>query len=85
MRNLTITLTRLREEWRTDAEKQAKIQLVLNKIAAEEEIEPDEEELKKEVDAIKDEYESADEQQVRTYVATMLRNEKVFELLESQS
>jgi len=75
----------LREEWRPDAEKQAKIQLVLNKIAAEEEIEPDEEELQKEVDAIKDEYESADEQQVRTYVATMLRNEKVFELLESQS
>lgn len=74
----------LRDEWRSDAEKQAKIQLVLNAIAREEEIEPDEDEIDAEVERITEQYESADTQRARTYVATMLRNEKVFNFLEGK-
>lgn len=81
--NIDKSLEDLRNEWRPDAKKQAQIQLVLNKIAAEEGIDPEEAELEEEIQQIKQQYENVDEDRVRTYVGTMLRNEKVFEYLEN--
>lgn len=74
----------IRTELRPGAEKRSKQQLVLNKIALAENIVPDENTVKKEVDHLLDRYKDADPERARIYVETILVNEKVFELLEGQ-
>ncbi|NQV88169.1 MAG: hypothetical protein HQ402_01250 [Parcubacteria group bacterium] len=74
----------LRKEWRENAEKKAKLQLILNKISVEENIKPEEEEVKKEMDHILEHHKDADRFRVRMYVETFLTNNKVFEFLESK-
>jgi trigger factor len=74
----------LRKEWRETAEKRAKLQLILNKIASEEKLFPNEEEIKEQVNHLKEHYKEADESRIRIYVETLLTNEKTFEFLESQ-
>ncbi len=71
-------------EWRPAAEKRAKLQLVLNEIAKAEDIKPDENELKQNVDMLMQQHKDADESRVRLYVASMLTNEAVMKLLENQ-
>lgn len=71
-------------EWTPHAEKRAKLQLVLNEIAKTEDIKPDENELKTQVDHLMSHYKDADESRVRVYVASMLVNEAVMKLLEEQ-
>ena len=72
------------KEWTPSAEKRAKLQLVLNEIAKEEEIKPDETELKNQTDALLAQHKDADESRVRVYVASVLTNEAVMKMLESQ-
>ncbi len=72
----------LRKEWAPDAEKRAKLQVLLNEIAKQEGIVPDENRFNREVGHIMEHYSQADESSVRAYVGTMLTNERVFELLE---
>jgi trigger factor len=72
------------KEWTPSAEKRAKLQLVLNEIAKVEETKPDETELKNQTDALIAQYKDADENRVRTYVASVLTNEAVMKMLESQ-
>jgi len=74
----------LKIEWRPDAEKRAKLQLVLNKIADVEKIVPEKEKIERDVENLKNMYKDASEERIRTYVETVLTNEKVFEFLESQ-
>lgn len=74
----------LKKEWRTDAEKRAKFQLILNKIATEEKIVPEEEKVTREIEHLALHYKDADPQRLRDYVLTTLANEKVFEVLENQ-
>jgi len=74
----------LRKEWRTDAEKRAKLQLVLSEIAKKEGIIPDLNRLEMEIKHLKEHYPDADENTVRSYVAAQMTNEKVFELLEGK-
>jgi trigger factor len=74
----------LRKEWRVDAEKRAKLQVILNKIADTEKLELDEAKVKREVEHLKTHYKDADEENIRIYVETILLNEKVFAFLESQ-
>jgi FKBP-type peptidyl-prolyl cis-trans isomerase (trigger factor) len=74
----------LRKEWRKDAEKRAVSQLILNKIAEKENIEPDTEKLKKEIDHVLEHHPDADQHNVALYVATLMINEKVLEFLENQ-
>lgn len=74
----------LRAELKPDAEKRAKIQLILNKIAAEEKLIPKEEQVKHEVEIIMKEIKEADPERAKAYVETMLTNELVWQLLEGQ-
>jgi len=72
----------LRKEWRADAEKRAKLQLIFNEIAKAEKVVPDTEKLEREVKHIKEHYPDAEDNAVRTYVGTQMVNEMVFSLLE---
>mgnify|MGYP001023211403 FL=1 len=74
-----------KKEWRDQGVKRAQTQLMLNKIAADENIDPSNEEVEKEVAAILEQYKNQkgiDENHVRAYVATVLTHQKVFEFLE---
>lgn len=72
----------LRKEWRPHAEKKAKLQLILNKIAEEEKIKVETSEIETEVKHIIEHYKDADREHARVYAETVLMNEKVFNFLE---
>ncbi len=74
----------LESEWRPQAEKRARIQLILNQIADEEQLEPDQEVLEQQTQNILQQYQDAEPEQVRAYVRTQLLNEQAFRLLEQQ-
>ncbi len=76
------TVDELKKEWRSDAEKRAKLQIVINQIAKNENLKVDEEQAKKETEAILKMYKEADPIRARAYVENMLENEKVFGFLE---
>lgn len=76
-----------RSEWKDQAYKRAQTQLMLNHIAAEEKIDPSDEEIEAEVSKIMQQYQGQqgiDENNVRAYVATVLTHQKVFEFLDAQ-
>jgi len=73
----------MRNEWKEEAEKRAQLQLLLNKIAVAEEIEPDQTRLDEERKKIMEQYKEADPQSVQTYLETVLTNEAVFNFLET--
>lgn len=72
------------KDWRPDAEKRAKTQLITAKIAELENISPDEEAMKKETDLLRQHYPDAPEERVQGFVHMILTNQKVFAFLESQ-
>ncbi len=72
----------LEKEWRPHAEKKAKLQLILNKIAEEEKISADALEIENEVNHIVEHYKDADRERARVYAETVITNEKVFNFLE---
>jgi len=74
----------MKKEWRPAAEKRARLQLVLNKIAKEEDVKPDEKQLNDQVKQLLEQYKEADEARVRIYVESVMTNEEVMKLLESQ-
>lgn len=74
----------LRKDWRPSAEKKAKLQLILNKIAEEEKIKPDQLEIENEVNHIVEHYKDADRERAAVYAETVLTNEKIFQFLEAQ-
>jgi len=76
------TIEDLRKDWRPHAEKKAKLQLILNKIADEEKITVSLEEIETEVKHILDHYKDADKERASIYAETVLMNEKVFKFLE---
>jgi len=84
LKHIKKTKEDLRKEWKTDAEKRSKVQIVLNKIATEENIKPKDEDIEKEAKIILEHYKDADIDRAKTYVETILTNEKVFEFLEKQ-
>lgn len=73
----------LRKEWRSDAEKNAAVQILLNHIAVKENIKPDEKKVEQEVGHILETYKDASSERARAYVETILMNEAVFEFLEN--
>lgn len=73
----------LRAEWVPAAEKRAKLQLVLNEIAKKENVTPDKAQLEMQVEQLLEQYKDADETRVRVYVASMMQNESVMQMLES--
>lgn len=78
------TETDIRKEWRENAIKRAKTQLILGHIANIEKIVPDEDVVKKEIEHILSHHKDADRFRVRMYVENMLTNEKVLAFLENQ-
>jgi FKBP-type peptidyl-prolyl cis-trans isomerase (trigger factor) len=75
----------LRAEWRDNAIKRAKMQLILDTLADQEKLVPEAETLETEVQKIMDMYKGqADlsEERARAYVTQVLTNAKVFEFLE---
>ncbi len=74
----------LRSEWRADAEKRAKLQMIIHTISEKENLKASDEEIEKEVTQITTMYKDADPARARAYVEQMLENEKVFAFLEKQ-
>ncbi|MBX4215430.1 hypothetical protein KW797_00545 [Candidatus Parcubacteria bacterium] len=84
LKNVKKTEAEIKSGWRPDAERRAKTEIVLMKIAEAENIKPTEEEIDKEVRHVLEHYKDAKEERVRDYVASVIQNEKVLEFLESQ-
>ena len=74
----------VRKDLHENSEKKAKIQLILNKIAEVEKLEPNKAILEHEVGQIMEHYKDANHQNARIYVATLLLNQEVLKLLEQQ-
>ena len=84
LKHLKKTAEDLKKDWTPDAEKRAKVQLIITKIALEEKIEADPELVKREVENLLKTYKDATEDRTKAYVEMMLTNEKVLEWLENQ-
>ncbi len=74
----------LLKEWRPDAEKSARLEMILLDISGKEKIVPDESAVKAEVKHLMEHHKDADPDRARIYVETILTNEAVFAFLESQ-
>ncbi len=83
IKNIKKTEDAIRKEFEIDAKKRAKLQLILNAIAAEENIHIPKDEIDKESKHILEHHKDADPNRVVVYVETILTNEKVFQLLEN--
>ena len=84
LKHINKTLEDLRKEFRGEAEKKAKLALILNDIAKAENLKADEEEVAKEVAAILEHYKDADPERAHVYAENILTNEKIFQFLENQ-
>lgn len=74
----------IKNEWKPTAEKRVKTQLILNEIALKEKIEPEEDQVKKEIEHVISHYPKANPERAKAYVTEVLRNEKVFAFLEAR-
>jgi FKBP-type peptidyl-prolyl cis-trans isomerase (trigger factor) len=93
LKNNNKTIEGLRAEWRSEAEKRGKSQLVLNKIAVNEKIYPKASDVEKEAKHLMEHHKDArpngqqvgqaDTNRVKVYVETVLTNEGVMSWLES--
>lgn len=72
----------LRKEWKPDAEKRTKMNLLLPKIADAEKLKPKDDEIKKEVEHLKEHHKDISDAHATMYVANVLTNEEVFKFLE---
>lgn len=72
----------MKKEWRADAEKRAKIQLIINQIAKEKKIVPNSESVELEAKRLMDMYKDADKNRATEYMYQMLLNEEVLKSLE---
>jgi len=81
--HLKKTREELRGAWSKEARERVAFGLVLNEIAKLEKISAPEDELKREVDYLKNQYKDVAEDRLRSYAAGLIVNEKVFEFLES--
>lgn len=84
------TIQELRVEWQSEAHKRVRVGLVLREIAVKENINPSVEEIEKKSNEVlaqhrspEDAHKQIDPTRLREYTKGILRNEKVFELLEN--
>ncbi len=84
LKQINKTEADLRAEWKDEAEKRAKLQMIVHTISEKENIKPSKEEIEQETDAIMNMYKDADRVRASVYVETMLTNEKVFAFLEGK-
>lgn len=83
LKHIKKTEEEIRKEWRENALKRAKLELILKHIGRTEKIELDEKDIKERVDHIVSHHKTADRFQVRMYIENLMTNEKVLELLEN--
>lgn len=83
LKHLNKTTEDLKKEFRPDAEKKAKLSLILSEIAKTEKIIPDPELVSKEVNQIMEHYKDADLERATMHVENVLINEQIFKLLEN--
>ncbi len=74
----------VRNDFREQAKKRAKLQLTLNKIAKDEKVEADKEKVEAEMKHALEHFPDAKPELVRVHIESVFRNEKVFELLEGK-
>jgi FKBP-type peptidyl-prolyl cis-trans isomerase (trigger factor) len=74
----------LRTEWKDDAKKRVKAELVIGHISAAESIVPAEEEVNHEAEHLATHYKDVDMARIKAHVHAGLAREKVFEFLEGQ-
>lgn len=84
IKNAGKTREDMEKEWRPDAKKRIQLELVLGKIAGEENIKAEKEDIDREVKHMLSHHPDANEAHVRAYVTNLLSREKVFEFLENQ-
>lgn len=84
LQNIKKTEENIRDEAREDAEKRAKIQLIVANIARNEKVAPDEDRVKQELEFLKKQYPEAHENSARNYIENILINDEVFKMLQSQ-
>jgi FKBP-type peptidyl-prolyl cis-trans isomerase (trigger factor) len=81
MKHLAKDEVTMREEFKKDAEKRIKSKLIIDRIAKEEKITPEQEEVNTKVSEIMKQYADADKFRAEAYVTELLTTEKVFEFL----
>jgi FKBP-type peptidyl-prolyl cis-trans isomerase (trigger factor) len=74
----------LRKEWEEDAKERVKMDLTIDAIAREEKIVAPDEEVEAEVKHLMEHYQDADPMRATSYFRHIIRNEKVFQFLETQ-
>ncbi len=83
LKHINKTEEDIRTEFLPDAEKRAKMELVLHTIGTENKIQPKQEEIEGETMKLMAMYKDADETRARVYVTHLLTNEAIFRFLES--
>ena len=83
MKSIKKSESDIKAEWKDKALDRAKAELIVMKISEKEKIEPDEKEVEHEANHLLEHYPDADPIRARIYIYTQMRNEKVFEYLES--
>ena len=83
LKQINKTVDDLKKEFTPDAEKKAKLAILLNEIAKTEKIVVNEEQLAKEVTAILEHYKDADPERARMHAENVLINEQIFQFLEN--
>lgn len=84
LKHLKKTPEDLRNEWLPDAEKRAKLNLILAEISKQENLKPDQEAVEVEVKKLTEQFKDVDPIRVIAYVEHTLTVEKVIQFLESQ-
>jgi|ERR1035437_3135127 trigger factor len=74
----------IKNEWRPQAEKKAKLQIIIDKIAQIEKIKADQIAVEQEIKHILEHYKDADAERAAVYAETVLINDAVFAFLEGQ-
>jgi FKBP-type peptidyl-prolyl cis-trans isomerase (trigger factor) len=73
----------LKTEWKDDAAKRAKMNIILPNIASKEDLKPNPDAIEAEIKNLKAHHPDIDESRARVYIAGILTNEEVFKFLET--
>ncbi|HPS21429.1 MAG TPA: trigger factor [Candidatus Paceibacterota bacterium] len=84
LKHLNKTVDDLKKEFHKDAEKKAKLGLILNEISKIENIKADPKQVEQEVAMILEYYKDADPERAKIHAENVLTNEAVFQFLEKQ-
>ncbi|HEU5114219.1 MAG TPA: trigger factor [Candidatus Paceibacterota bacterium] len=84
LKHLKKTIEDLRKEWRADAEKRVKLDLILDHVAKSEKISADKDKVAAEINHAKEHHKDIDPERARSYFEHIFLNQAVFEFLEKQ-